>query len=184
MVDQIKEKHEVEVTWLPFFLHPEIPEQGTRLSPARRAQFDPMWERLKQRAEQAEIEVVRPDHVPNTRRALEASEYARAQGRHEEFHRIVFDKYYAQGEDIHDWAVLREAAQAAGLDPDEMQQKTERGAYQDMVQGHYERAHSLGITGIPTYILNDQYAIVGAQPLEAFEAAIQRLRQTGGRALG
>lgn len=176
MVDQVKEHYDVETTWLPYFLHPEIPEEGTQPSEAARAHYAPMWRRLEQRAQEAGIPIERPEYRPNTRRALEATEYAREQGRHDAFHRILFDMYFRQGKDIHDWNVLRSAAEEAGLDPDEMQQKTAEGEYREVVEGHYRRARSLGITGIPTHILDDRYAIVGAQPLEAFEQAIERLR--------
>lgn len=175
MVDQVNERFDVETTWLPYFLHPEIPEEGTHLTEEARAHYAPMWRRLEQRAQDVGIPIQRPEYRPNTRRALEASEYAREQGRHEEFHRLLFDMYFQQGENIHDWNVLRSAAEEAGLDPDEMQMKTDGGEYRDVVEDHYGQARALGITGIPTHILNDRYAIVGAQPLEAFEQAIERL---------
>lgn len=175
MVDQLKEKYDVEVTWLPYFLHPEYPEQGLTPDPELRARYEPMWQRLEQRADQLGLPINRPEHRPNTRRALEASEYARQQDRHEEFHQEVFDMHFHQGQDIHDWEVLREAAEAVGLDPDEMQRRTARGEYEEIVRRHDRQARAMGITGIPTYILNDKYAVVGAQPLEAFERAIGEL---------
>ncbi len=175
MVDQLEQRYDVDTTWLPYFLHPEIPEQGTHLDERTRAHYAPMWRRLESRAEEAGIPILRPEIRPNTRRALEASEYAREKGHHDGFHRILFDKYFRQAEDIHDWEVLRAAAEEAGLDPDEMQKKTASGNYRDVVEGHDQRARSLGITGIPTHILNERLAIVGAQPFEVFERAIERL---------
>jgi len=44
-----------------------------------------------------------------------------------------------------------------------------------VVDEHFAQAHALGITGIPTYILDDKYAIVGAQPYEVFQQALLRL---------
>jgi predicted DsbA family dithiol-disulfide isomerase len=36
-------------------------------------------------------------------------------------------------------------------------------------------AQELGISGVPTYILDDKDAIVGAQPYEAFQRVLARL---------
>jgi predicted DsbA family dithiol-disulfide isomerase len=31
------------------------------------------------------------------------------------------------------------------------------------------------VTGVPTYVINDRYAIVGAQPYEAFKNALTQI---------
>ena len=121
------------------------------------------------------------EHIPNSRMALEASEYARERGRHEEFHKIVFRKFFGEGQDISKWEVLRWAAEEAGLDPDEMQRETEAGKYRPAVEAQAAEAYALGISGVPTYILNDRYAIVGAQPYEAFKEAMAQLAAESGQ---
>jgi predicted DsbA family dithiol-disulfide isomerase len=42
------------------------------------------------------------------------------------------------------------------------------GAYEPAVWSEYQEAHQLGINGVPTIVINDQYAVVGAQPLAAY----------------
>lgn len=111
----------------------------------------------------------------SSRRALEASEYAREQGKHEDFHQIVFRKYYGEGQNVYSWDVLRAAAEEAGLDADEMQRETDNGKYRSSVDMHVARAKQMGITGVPAYILNDKYAILGAQPYEVFEQAMTQV---------
>ena len=98
--------YDVEVTWLPFELHPEIPPEGMDLPPHIRAGFGGMSERLQRMAQEMGREMVIPDRIPNSRRALEVSEYAREQGKHDEFHRVVFQKFYGEGQDMSNWAVL------------------------------------------------------------------------------
>ncbi len=121
------------------------------------------------------LPLVRLEVFPNTRRALEASEYARAHSRHEEFHRIVFRKLWGEGQDIYKWSVLRDAAEEAGLDADEMQRETESGRYHSILDSELERALALCIQAVPTYIVNDRYSVVGAQPFAVFEDIIDRL---------
>jgi predicted DsbA family dithiol-disulfide isomerase len=119
--------------------------------------------------------VFNTEWMPNTRRALEASEYAREQGRHEEFHRAVFQRFYGEGQDIEDWDVLAGAAREVDLDPDAMQEATESGQYAAVVDEHIRNAHAVGITGVPAYVLGNRYLIMGAQPYEVFQQVMAEL---------
>lgn len=177
MVERLKREYDAQVEWKPFFLHPETPVEGLRLSPQMRARFARANERLDQMAHAAGMDMVHPDVIPNSRRALEATEYAQEHGKQEDFHRVVFRKYYGEGQDIHAWSVLRAAAEEAGLDAQAMQQEVESGAYQKVLDAVIDKAYALGIHAVPTYVLNDRYAIVGAQPYEAFERILARLAE-------
>jgi predicted DsbA family dithiol-disulfide isomerase len=152
-----------------------MPPEGMELPQHIRARRASTGERLKQMAEAAGMEMVFAEHIPSSRRALEASEYARQRGRHEEFHKVVFRKFFGEGQDISKWEVLRAAAEEVGLEPDEMRRETETGKYRAVVEAQAAEAYELGISGVPTYILNDRYAIVGAQPYEAFKEAMAQL---------
>ncbi len=152
-----------------------MPPEGQALPPAVRARAEQAGSRLKLMAQAAGLPMVTSAWTPNPRLAHEATEYAREQGLVNEFHRVVFRKYYGEGQDIGKWDVLRAAAQEAGLDPDAMQRQVQTGKYTPVVEEHLAEAQLLGITGVPTYVLNDTYAIVGAQPYTVFEQAIARL---------
>jgi predicted DsbA family dithiol-disulfide isomerase len=126
-----------------------------------------------------EMPFVSTVRIYNTRLAHEATEYAREHGRGNEFHRVVFHKVYAEGLDISRWEVLRDAANNVGLDAGEMQSVVESGKYTALVAGQVEEAYALGVTGVPTYVINDRYAIVGAQPYKAFKNALARILNEG-----
>jgi predicted DsbA family dithiol-disulfide isomerase len=175
VVERLKSDYDVTVEWKAFFLHPEMPPEGVELPAAIRAGMAGTRGRLLQMAHAAGLEMVFAEHIPNSRRALEVTEYARAQGKGQEFHRVVFRKFYGEGQDISRWEVLHAAAQEVGLNADAMQRETESGRYTADFNAQIEEAYALGITGVPTYILNDRYAIVGAQPYKVFQRAIARL---------
>ena len=145
------------------------------MPPSVRADFGSTFGHMQQMAREAGLKIVTPEVIPNSRRALEATEYARDQGQHEEFHRILFHKFYGEGRDLGSWAVLRGVAQEVGLDPDAMQRKTEAGEYGAVVDAQIARARTLGVTGVPAYIFDDRSTIVGAQPYEAFQQVMDRL---------
>ena len=126
-------------------------------------------------ANEAGLEMVVSDRISNSRRALEASEYAREQGRHEAFHSVVFRRFYGEGQDLHSWAMLRAAAVEVGLDPEAMQAETESGKYRVAVDAQIAEAHALGIAGVPTFIFDNKYSIVGAWPYAAFQEVMATL---------
>ena len=175
MVEKLKAERNVEVSWRPFFLRPDTPPEGMDLSANLRARALMAMERLHQMARANGMEMISPDRIPNTRIAHEATEYAREHGKDQEFHRIVFHKYYGEGQDIGRWDVLRAAAEEAGLNADDLEHQVTAGRYTATVAEQIEEAYALGITGVPTYVLNNRYAIVGAQPYEVFEKALQQL---------
>jgi predicted DsbA family dithiol-disulfide isomerase len=171
--------YDVEVEWRAFELHPEIPPEGMQLPPHLRAGLVGMSDRLQEMAQEAGMPMFMPDPIPNSRRALEAAEYARAKGIHKDFHTVVFRQLYAEGKDIGCWEVLRAAAEEVGIDADAMQRETEAGSYRAAVDRQIAEARALGITGVPAYIFDDQYAVVGAQPYEVFQRIMARLAQDG-----
>ena len=176
MVEKLKTEREVQIDWRPFYLHPDTPPEGSEMSASFRARVTSTHARLKEMARAAGMDMVFPSHIPNTRFAHEAAEYARAHGKRLEFHRTLFRLYYSEGQDIGNWNVLRTAAQESGLDPDEMERDVTSGKYTAAVAEQIAEAQEMEITGVPTYILNDKYAIVGAQPYEVFLQVLERLK--------
>lgn len=176
MVERLKEEYRVDVEWRPFYLYFDTPPEGRELPDyikQKRAQGSE--ERLRQIAALYGMEFKSTERVYNTRLAHEATEYARERGNANEFHRIVFRKVYAEGGDPSQWDVLHAAAEEVGLDAAEMQREVESGKYTANVEEQARWAYQIGVTGVPTYVINDRYAIVGAQPYEAFRSAIEQI---------
>jgi len=88
---------------------------------------------------------------------------------------VVFRKVYGEGLDISKWEVLRSVAEEIGLDADDMQVVVDSGKYTAEVAEQVQYAYQIGVTGVPTYVINDRYAIVGAQPYEAFKRALAQI---------
>lgn len=175
VVDKLKAERETVVDWRPFFLRPDTPPEGLVLPPEVRAQMAPAHERLRTMAREAGLPMVFSDFLPNTRRALEATEYARVKGKLEAFHRIVARCYYGEGLDVNDWAVLGSAAEEAGLDAADMRREVDAGAFRAALDQAIAEAREIGVSAVPTYVLDGRYAIVGAQPIEAFHQVVGRI---------
>lgn len=166
----------MEVDWRPYYLRPDTPPEGMELPDyILRARADGADERLKNMATMHGMEFNSPDRIYNTRIAHEATEYAREHGKGNEFHHVVFRKVYAEALDISQWDVLRSAAEEVGLDADDMQTVVDGGKHTAEVAEQVQQAQQIGVTGVPTYVINDRYAIVGAQPYEAFKNALAQI---------
>lgn len=166
----------MDVDWRPFYLRPDTPPEGMELPEyIKRARDNGSEERLQTIAKLYGMEFKSTERIYNTRLAHEATEYAREHGKGNEFHRVVFRKVYAEGGDPSQWDVLRSAAEEAGLDAEEMHREVESGKYTANVDGQVRWAYQIGVTGVPTYVINDRYAIVGAQPYEVFRNALAQI---------
>ena len=191
MVERLKEEHNVEVEWRPFYLHFDTPPGGKELPDyIKRARANGSEERLRQIADSYGMEFVSTKRIYNTRLTHEATEYAREhgnparfnspiqrneRGKGNEFHKVIFHKVYAEGADPSQWKVLRSAAQEVGLNADEMQYEVENEKYTANVADQVRWAYQIGVTGVPTYVINNRYAIVGAQPYEVFKSALEQI---------
>ena len=176
MVERLKAEHNVEVEWRPFYLYFDTPPEGRELPEhVKRARANGSEERLRQIAESYGMEFQSTQRIYNTRLAHEATEYARVHGKGNEFHKVVFRKVYAEGQDPSQWGVLRAATREVGLDADEMQREVEDEKYMATVVDRVRWAYQIGVTGVPTYVIDNRYAIVGAQPYEVFEGVLKEI---------
>ena len=176
MVERLKAEHNVDVEWRPFYLYMDTPPEGRDLPEyIKRNRAQGYENRLHQMAESYGMEFKSVQRIYNTRLAHEATEYARENGKGNEFHKVAFRKVYAEGLDPSQWEVLRAAAQEVGLDPEELQREVESEKYMAKVVDQVRWAYQIGVTGVPTYVINDRYAIVGAQPYEVFKGALEQI---------
>ena len=166
----------MDVEWRPFYLRPDTPPEGMELPDyIKQARTNGSEERLRSMANIYGMDFKSTERIYNTRLAHEATEFARENGRGLEFHKIVFRLVYAEGKDISQWDVLRSAAQEAGLDDEAMQRDVESGTYTEFVSQQVQEAYQIGVSGVPTYVINNRYALVGAQPYEVFKNALEQI---------
>jgi predicted DsbA family dithiol-disulfide isomerase len=181
VVERLKEEHNVDLEWRPFYLYFDTPPEGRELPERiKRARAQGSEERLRQIAASYGMDFVSTQRIYNTRLAHEATEYAREHGKGNEFHKVIFRKVYAEGQDPSQWEVLRSAAEEVGLNADEMQREVEAEKYMAEVVDKVRWAYQIGVTGVPTYVINNKYAIVGAQPYEVFKSVLEQIHKQEG----
>ena len=114
-----------------------------------------------------------PSFTPFTMPSLEATEYAREVGKDEAFFGQTMKAYWEEGVDLSDMSVLESLAKSSDLDWDVLKPRLESGHYREQVVAQHREAVSLGIQGIPAFLIGN-LLFTGAQPYEVFKKVIDR----------
>jgi predicted DsbA family dithiol-disulfide isomerase len=163
---------------LPFDLHPEYPPEGIPRAQLQARYGDTFHERLKQWFERDGLVYnPPPEVVPNTMQALRVTELARDRGLHEPVHERLMQAYWEEARNIGDPEELRALALEAGLEQPEVDEVLAGDAYRDRVLDATAQAQSIGITGIPAFLLDRRVLVLGAQSREVFQQAFDQLKQ-------
>lgn len=167
----------MEIEAWAFDLRPGIPPEGLpRDSVYKGGRYTPQYfEYLRDMAAEAGITMTAPSVVASTSKAHEATEFAKRAGKGLEFNHAVFQAYWERGENIGRVEVLAEAAAGCGLDAGALRQALEAGTYAHDVEEQMRWSRMAGVGGIPTFIFNEKFALVGAQTYDVFQNVAQRL---------
>jgi predicted DsbA family dithiol-disulfide isomerase len=168
--------------WKGFQIHPEYPATGIpvaqRMAQYGKDRYEAIWRNILALAGGIGLEMQRPPILTNSLLALEATEYAKEQGKEEEFSRSVYRTYFQEGKNIGNIDVILPLAEEVGLDMQELQEHLKAGTYSARIQSFQQEAHTLGISGVPTFIVGPAQ-IVGAQAPEVFINMLNRIAQRG-----
>lgn len=170
----------VTVVTLPLEIHPEIPVGGLSLSDrwgARYAEAMEMYRRIEAQCEEAGLPFVRPDRVPNTRRALETAEWARRHAPEAAMplERAMFEAQFVDQRPLDDPDVVDDLVVAAGADAAEARRAVETGELADAMTAAKATAASLGISATPTWIVGGRVLVPGAVHRDVFRSVFERL---------
>ncbi len=182
----MQKEYDVDVEWKAFDLRPDTPPQGMprKERPGQSPAGQPVDGHLGDLAREAGLTMLRAPFTPYTRPAMQACEYAKTVGKFDELHLGLFKAYWERGANLGDMAVLKQEAAAAGLDADAMEQALATGVFAEQVQEQVDFAHRVGITGIPAFIVDGRYLLVGAQPYDTFKQVMARVLEERQAALG
>lgn len=115
--------------------------------------------------------------LPNTLHALEVTELARDRRLHDAVHARLMHAYWSERRDLGDDEVLLELVAEAGLDRDEAAATIAEGRYAERIAASTEEANRHGIHAIPAFVLGDRLLVLGAQPGDVFEQAVEQLKR-------
>lgn len=88
---------------------------------------------------------------------------------------LLMDAYFTNGRNIGDIDVLADCAKSAGISREEAITFLEGEVLADEVRAEIAEAAEYGVTAVPTFIINGQWSVPGAQDVEMFERIIERI---------
>ncbi|WP_269929411.1 DsbA family oxidoreductase [Aminobacter sp. HY435] len=176
---------DVEVRWRPFQLDPTIPPEGKERKAYMLAKFNDE-NRLKQAhstlVSLGAVEGISFDFeaitvAPNTLDAHRVIRWAAASGDGVQGKLVsaLFSYYFEQGKNIGDHAVLIEAAREAGMDAAVVEALLPTDTDRPEVSNEIVTASRMGITGVPCFLLDGKYAVMGAQETATLVDAIRQV---------
>jgi predicted DsbA family dithiol-disulfide isomerase len=173
----------VEVNWRPFFLNPWVPREGISREEYLTTKFGSVEAykgiagRVVAAAEQEGLSY-RPELVarqPNTTDCHRLIHWADAIGKAGEMKQRLMELYFRDGGDLTDVNVLVQAAADCGLDADDMRARLATDEDVALVSGNAQEAADKGISGVPTYVFAQKYAVSGAQDPQMLAQAIRQV---------
>ena len=182
-LDEFKQAHpklDVTVRWIPYFLNPETPMEG---SPYREflekkfggaAQVDAAWARVTEAGKKAGIAFAF-DTIKlraNTLNAHRLIHRFQQRGDAEALVERLFEGHFLRGEHISDVDVLADIAAECGDDAEAVR------SYLVATEGHADvmtlaaQVQESGVSGVPFFIFNRRLAVSGAQPPDVLRDAM------------
>lgn len=155
-------------------MHPETPVGGKAVSEVFPDKAHGVGEYLQNFAASFGItNMIMPERMPNTRRAIAAAEFARDNDKLHDFRRAAMTAYWRDGRDLEDSAVIAKIAKAVGLDPRETVAATDAERYLSRVDFRRWEAMQAGVTGIPFFIIGNE-KVAGCHPYEKLAAIAEQ----------
>lgn len=175
---------DVFVRWRPFMLDPTIPPEGLDRQSYLLAKFgpekletihDPLIAAAEELGVPFDFDAV--TRTPNTLDAHRLIRWSHTVDRQHETAERLFMAYWSEGQDVSDREVLARCADDVGINAGQIRELLDSGQDVEETRAEIQHATNIGVTGVPTFILAQSYALVGAQSPEVLADAIGRVAE-------
>ena len=176
--------HPFDIEWHPFQLNPGMPAEGVDRAEYLEAKFGgkakavEIYARVEQAARDAglEIDFSTIPRMPNTLNAHRLIHWAGLEGRQTAIVSSLFRAYWREGRDIGDAAILTDIAEAVGMDRALTERLLATDEDTEALRARDIHARQRGVTGVPCFIIGNQYVVSGAQPPQVWADVLAELR--------
>lgn len=114
--------------------------------------------------------------VANSRNAHRLLHFAKSKGKQAAFKEALLRGYFEEGKNIDDLETLKELGKEVGFNADEIEKVFSSAEFTEEVIKDIQRAQQIGVQGVPFFVINEKFALSGAQPTDTFKQALQKVR--------
>ena len=170
----LAQEYNIEITEKAYLLRPDTPPEGVERQQRPGEAPGELSPHLQKIAQDAGLtEMRRPDRRPNSLKALQAMEFAKAHNKVEEMRDALYSAYWEEKRDVGEMSVLQEIAESVGVPWPDLKVVLETNLYLDTVMEDFQDGLDNGFQGIPAFIIGD-VKFTGAQPMDVFRKAADR----------
>ncbi|WP_105382252.1 DsbA family oxidoreductase [Neorhizobium alkalisoli] len=184
-IAEVQDEIGVDINWRPYRLNPDHPPEGVdhQSDLARKLGGEDAVDRahamLQKLGEDVGIrynfEAIKIG--PNTLDAHRLLHWAMTEGREaqDKVATALFRANFEEGLNVGDPKVLADIAEQSGLDRKVIENLLATDADKDTVLSEIDSAQKMGVTGVPFFIIDGQYAVSGAQTPDVFVNALREI---------
>ena len=183
-VAEREEQIDLEVHWHAFELNPQMPAEGQNLREHLAGKYGTTPEQSRKARERLAalgeslgftFNYTDDMKMVNTFKAHQLLHWASDQGCQTALKEALFKAFFTDGRDVSDAEVLADVCGSVGLDPSEALAVLEDARYGLPVREDQREWVEQGIQAVPTFVINQQYMVQGAQDAEAFGRMLDKL---------
>jgi predicted DsbA family dithiol-disulfide isomerase len=171
-----------EKRWRPFFLNPDTPPEGEPYRPflekkfGGRAPVEALFERVRDAGKVWGVTYAfeKIEVRANTLQAHRLIHWAQQRGDAERLVERLFMAQFQRGERIGDPALLVRVAEECGYPSDEVERYLASSQDEDTLRATERRFREMGISMVPTFIVDGRQVVVGAEDPAILAAAIRQ----------
>jgi predicted DsbA family dithiol-disulfide isomerase len=171
------------IRWRMFRLNPEMPREGMDRRDYLEAKFGgpekaaEVYARIAEAAEASGLALAldRIERTPDTTDAHRVLHWAAAEGAAHAAAEALFRRYFVEGRDISEPAVLADAAEEAGMERAVVARLLEGEADREALLEEERAAREMGVTGVPCFVINGRHVLQGAQERDTWASVIREL---------
>lgn len=189
---------DVDIRWRPFQLDPTLPAEGKDRKQYLAEKFGgderagQIYSAIREAGRQEDIpfDFEAIEVAPNTLDAHRLIRWAASAGEgvQNRLARRLFQLYFEEGANVGDHQVLIGAARDAGMDTAIVEGLLATDSDREAVQSEIATAGQMGITGVPCFLIEGKYAVMGAQDADTLASAFRQIAsekmEEGARAAG
>jgi predicted DsbA family dithiol-disulfide isomerase len=180
-LDSFAGGHHVDVTYRPYQLDPNAPQQAEPMMSYLARRFGRQAQTMADHViEIGHAEGLAMDYgrglavnTLNAHRLLRLAEHKHGPRVQSSLARRLYEAHFSDGRDVSDYDVLVTLAADVGMSPAGTRDYLVSGKGTDEVREEIGAARRMGITAVPTFIFGGKYMIEGAQPANVFVHALE-----------